>query len=257
MNKIKINENFKNEKLPLLFNINYEGNNALNENKDYLYILDRYFSGIEQNTSVYELAKCIVTIFSLDEDSNLNLNIYNNSEKVLELFSKNNNVLSPFMKAKKGSGLLVLSNDGTIFNYDTKSFFKVNNEPFCFYHLEKFGDIGNDFLHMQFLAPFELDYDIKRYIKFFIEITNTYPYFDDKEINLKSLMLFLMQYYKSFKYCNETNYLIEMVNNYLYLFGKVDVSDIPRFYDFKEYDLARKLIPSYMKKDLSKTTIIK
>lgn len=110
---------------------------------------------------------------------------------------------------------------------------------------------------MQFLAPFELDYDIKRYIKFFIEITNTYPYFDDKEINLKSLMLFLMQYYKSFKYCNETNYLIEMVNNYLYLFGKVDVSDIPRFYDFKEYDLARKLIPSYMKKDLSKTTIIK
>lgn len=53
MNKIKINENFKNEKLPLLFNINYEGNNALNENKDYLYILDRYFSGIEQNTFVF------------------------------------------------------------------------------------------------------------------------------------------------------------------------------------------------------------
>ncbi len=256
MNKIKINEYFKNEDLPLIFNVNYNGLNKLNQNEDYLYILDRLFQSIGKDTSLYELAKCIVTIFSLDKENELNFNIYDSDEKVFEL-NQNGDVIAPFMRAVKGSDLLTLNKDGTIFNYDKKSFFTVNNESFCFYHLEKYGDIGNDFLHIQFLAPFELDYDIKRYIKFFIELTNTYPYFDDKETNLKSLMLYLMQYYKTFKYSNETNYLLEMVNNYLYLFGKVDLSDIPRFYDFQEYDLARKLVPSYEKKSLPKTTIIK
>ncbi len=256
MNKIKINEYFKNEDLPLIFNINYNGLNKLNQNEDYLYILDRFFQSIGKDNSLYELAKCIVTIFSLDKENELNFNIYDGDKKVFEL-NQNGEIIAPFMRAVKGSGLLTLNKDGTIFNYDKKSFFTVNNEPFCFYHLEKYGDIGNDFLHIQFLTPFELDYDIKRYIKFFIELTNTYPYFDDKEINLISLMLYLMQYYKTFKYSNETNYLLEMVDNYLYLFGKVDLTDIPRFYDFQEYDLARKLVPSYEKKSLSKTTIIK
>ena len=36
MNKIKINEYFKNEDLHLIFNVNYNGLNKLNQNEDYL-----------------------------------------------------------------------------------------------------------------------------------------------------------------------------------------------------------------------------
>lgn len=51
-----------------------------------------------------------------------------------------------------------------------------------------------------------------------------------------------MQYYRKLKYFDEIEYLFKMVNKYLYLYGYIDVSDIPRCYEFKEYDLAKKLL---------------
>lgn len=111
MNKISICENFKNENLPLIFNVNYEGKHNLNDNDDYLYILDRFFTSLDETISIYEFVKCIITIFSLDEESNLNLNIYDEKEKVFELYLKDNNVMASFMKAIKGNSISALSND--------------------------------------------------------------------------------------------------------------------------------------------------
>ena len=117
------------------------------------------------------------------------------------------------------------------------------------------GTVANDFLNIQLLEPFELDYDIKMYIKLFTQVTGTYPYFDDKIVNTNSLMLYLMQYYHYLKYDDEVKYLFEMVNKYLYLFGKIDISDMPRLYNFREYELGKHLIPNYTKKSLSKTSL--
>lgn len=255
MNKISICENFKNENLPLIFNVNYEGKHNLNDNDDYLYILDRFFTSLDETISIYEFVKCIITIFSLDEESNLNLNIYDEKAKVFELHLKDNNVMASFMKTIKGNSISALSNDGKIFTYDLKNFFKVDGEPFCFKHLEEYGTVANDFLHIQLLEPFELDYDIKMYIKLFTQVTGTYPYFDDEIVNTNSLMLYLMHYYHYLKYDDEVKYLFEMVNKYLYLFGKIDISDMPRLYNFREYELGKYLIPNYMKKSLSKTSL--
>ena len=43
MNKINICENFKNENLPLIFNINYEGFSKYNKNETYINIYNRFF----------------------------------------------------------------------------------------------------------------------------------------------------------------------------------------------------------------------
>lgn len=46
MNKINICENFKNENLPLIFNINYEGFSKYNKNKTYMQIYNKFFNSI-------------------------------------------------------------------------------------------------------------------------------------------------------------------------------------------------------------------
>ena len=72
MNKINICENFKNENLPLIFNINYEGFSKYNKNETYMQIYNKFFNSISENESLYEIIKCIVTAVSLNEESNLN-----------------------------------------------------------------------------------------------------------------------------------------------------------------------------------------
>ena len=61
MNKINICENFKNENLPLIFNINYEGFSKYNKNETYINIYNRFFNSISENESLYEIIKCIIT----------------------------------------------------------------------------------------------------------------------------------------------------------------------------------------------------
>jgi hypothetical protein len=55
MNKINIYENFKNENLPLIFNINYEGFSKYNKNETYINIYNRFFNSISENESLYEI----------------------------------------------------------------------------------------------------------------------------------------------------------------------------------------------------------
>ena len=229
MNKINICENFKNENLPLIFNINYEGFSKYNKNETYIKIYNKFFNSISENESLYEIIKCIVTSVSLNEKSNLNFNILNNNEKVFELFYDGKDVLCPFMKTKKGNDIKALCGGNTVFTYDIDNFF-------------------SDFLGVQGVNPIELDFDIQRYLKFIIDLTGTYPTFEDETFNTNSIMLYLMQYYRKLKYSDEIEYLFTMVNKYLYLYGYIDVSDIPRCYEFKEYDLAEKLL----KRNLSK-----
>lgn len=178
----------------------------------------------------------------MNEESNLNFNILNNNEKVFELFYDGKKTLCPFMKAKKGNDIKALCGGNTVFTYDIDNFFRVNNEPFNLSHLLEYGNIASDFLGVQGVNPIELDFDIQRYLKFIIDLTGAYPTFEDETFNTNSIMLYLMQYYRKLKYSDEIEYLFTMVNKYLYLYGYIDVSDIPRCYEFKEYDLAEKLL---------------
>ena len=152
------------------------------------------------------------------------------------------------MKAKNGNDIKALCGGNTVFTYDIDNFFRVNNEPFNLSHLLEYGNIASDFLGVQVINPIELDFDIQRYLKFIIDLTGSYPSFEDETFNTNSIMLYLMQYYRKLKYSDEIEYLFTMVNKYLYLYGYIDVSDIPRCYEFKEYDLAEKLL----KRNLSK-----
>lgn len=95
MNKINICENFKNENLPLIFNINYEGFSKYNKNETYINIYNRFFNSISENESLYEIIKCIITSVSLNEESNLNFNIFNNNEKYLNFFMMVKRLLLP------------------------------------------------------------------------------------------------------------------------------------------------------------------
>lgn len=242
MNKISINENFKNNKIPLIFNINYDGFSKYNKNETYIKIYNRFFNSISENESLYEIIKCIITSVSLNEESNLNFNIFNNNEKVFELFYDGKEVIAPFMKARKGNDIKALCDGNGIFTYDNDNFFKVNNEPYNLSHLIEYGNIASDFLGIQSITPIELDFDIQRYLKFIIDLTGSYPTFEDETFNTNSIMLYLMQYYRTLKYTDEIEYLFKMVNKYLYLYGYIDVSDIPRCYEFKEYDLAKRLL---------------
>lgn len=248
MNKINICENFKNENLTLIFNINYEGFSKYNKNETYMQIYNKFFNSMSENESLYEIIKCIITSVSLNEESNLNFNIFNNNEKVFELFYDGKKTLCPFMKAKKGNDIKALCGGNTVFTYDIDNFFRVNNEPFNLSHLLEYGNIASDFLGVQVINPIGLDFDIQRYLKFIIDLTGVYPNFEDETFNTNSIMLYLMQYYPKLKYSDEIEYLFTMVNKYLYLYGYIDVSDIPRCYEFKEYDLAEKLL----KRNLSK-----
>ena len=146
------------------------------------------------------------------------------------------------MKAKKGNDIKALCDGNGIFTYDNDNFFKVNNEPYNLSHLIEYGNIASDFLGIQSITPIELDFDIQRYLKFIIDLTGSYPTFEDETFNTNSIMLYLMQYYRTLKYSDEIEYLFTMVNKYLYLYGYIDVSDIPRCYEFKEYDLAKRLL---------------
>lgn len=242
MNKISINENFTNENLPLIFNVNYEGFSKYNKNETYTEIYNKFFNLLSENESLYEIMKCIITSVSLNEESNLNFNILNNNEKVFKLFYDGKEVICPFMKAKKGNDIKALCDGNAVFTYDKNNFFRVNNEPYNLSHLLEYGNIASDFLGVQHLKPIELDLDIQRYLKFIIDLTGVYPSFDDETFNINSIMLYLMQYYHKLKYSDEIEYLFTMVNKYLYLFGYIDVSDVPRCYEFKEYDLAKRLL---------------
>ena len=127
MNKINICENFKNENLPLIFNINYEGFSKYNKNKTYMQIYNKFFNSISENESLYEIIKCIVTSVSLNEESNLNFNILNNNEKVFELFYDGKKTLCPFMKASKGNDIKALCGGNTVFTYDIDNFLCLFN----------------------------------------------------------------------------------------------------------------------------------
>ena len=167
---------------------------------------------------------------------------FNNNEKIFELFYDGKEVIAPFMKARKGNDIKALCDGNGVFTYDNDNFFKVNNEPYNLSHLIEYGNIASDFLGIQSITPIELDFDIQRYLKFIIDLTGSYPTFEDETFNTNSIMLYLMQYYRKLKYSDEIEYLFKMVNKYLYLYGYIDVSDIPRCYEFKEYDLAKKLL---------------
>ena len=57
MNKINICENFKNNKIPLIFNINYEGFSKYNKNETYMQIYNKFFNSIsEEGEDLYSRA---------------------------------------------------------------------------------------------------------------------------------------------------------------------------------------------------------
>ena len=200
MNKINICENFKNENLPLIFNINYEGFSKYNKNETYINIYNRFFNSISENESLYEIIKCIITSVSLNEESNLNFNIFNNNEKIFELFYDGKEVIAPFMKARKGNDIKALCDGNGVFTYDNDNFFKVNNEPYNLSHLIEYGNIASDFLGIQSITPIELDFDIQRYLKFIIDLTGSYPTFEDETFNTNSIMLYLMLFYHNYRF---------------------------------------------------------